>query len=119
MRLSLARKFSLAHLLAFIANLGNWGFNVERLAHEYEHYLVSPGSTSSQFAGDTDRAPEREADHDRLHAVGQLQPCPLSAFDWAPLVVAGMVSSVFITFPVAPAIGEPPFRPPRGLSAFA
>lgn len=119
MRLSLARKLSLAFLLAFIATLGNWGFNVERLAHEYEHHLASPGFTSSQPVGDTDQAPERDADHDRLHAVGQLQPCPLLAFDWAPFVVAGIVRSAFITFPVAPAIGEPPFRPPRGLSALA
>ena len=119
MRSFFTRNWPLALLLAFVTSLGNWSFNVERLVHVYEHQVTSPGFALAGGSAHRDQAPDGDADHERLHAESQTQPCPMPCFDWPQPSREDVVRSAFLSFAVARAVGDPPFRPPRGLSEFA
>ena len=118
------RHFATAMLVVFLTSLGAWSFNVQRMAHEWEHAghplhaaTADHGEHHHHDADDaaTGAATTSDADHKLLHGIGLLQPGPLATFLWQPATLAGAIPAAVIPPKVAHATREPPFRPPRTL----
>lgn len=117
---SQTRKIALVLLIAFVASLGATSFNAKRLAHDVRHGAAIMKLAVVDHAGDhqhgdatADHDDLSDAEHSQLHAAGQLQPFPLSAFAWPSPTHSGAVRSLFVPPPVSHSTREPPFRPPR------
>jgi hypothetical protein len=114
------RKIAFAVLVLFLTSLGAWSFNAKRLSHDMGHGASVIQLTAVDHAGDhhhgdasDDHDGLSDAEHSLLHAAGQVQPFPLSAFAWVPPTHGGAVRSLFVPPPLAHSTREPPFRPPR------
>lgn len=121
---SFARSISLAVLLAFVASLGSWMFNVGRLAHELDDQIASLATLAdSPHACPhhlVDRSPPADdSDHGLLHASAHIQPCPFLEFHWPVTVPSNADRGSFVFPAVAIALRETPFRPPRTFSSLA
>lgn len=125
MNLSHSRRIAIAMLVIFLTSLGSWSFSTRWLSPELGHvgqsaHLVLIDHASDQSPGDSGSADDdalSDAEHNLLHAASQLQPVPLSAFNWEPPTRSGAVRALFIPPLVAHATHEAPFRPPRNVLA--
>jgi hypothetical protein len=111
--LAFLRKTAFALVFAFIASVGMWSFNSAHLAHEMQHEMAQVASATG---GSVDFAQPADQDHELLHAVAQIQPCPLASFEWPTLSAVRALDALFTTPAVTHATREPPFRPPRSIS---
>lgn len=105
----------------FLASLGASSFAMKRLYHELDHATASIVRVVDHEVGHrhADQTRQDDSEHELLHALAQIQPAPLPAFDWPATKPSGLVRGAFIALAVSHATRDAPFRPPRARSSFA